>query len=102
MNEFEVLEVAIGDWAEARGIVPNSTPMAQAIKTLEEVQELLSALHRGNEEEVVDAYSDIMVTLIIGSKLFGVSLLDCMQEGYNTIKDRTGYLREDGVFIKDT
>lgn len=102
MSSYQTLELDILRWAEKRAIIPNSTPMAQAIKTLEEVQELLSALHRNNREDAIDAYADIMVTLVIGADLFGVNLLQCMEVGYNTIKDRTGYLRSDGVFIKDS
>lgn len=98
---YRILELDVIRWATDRKIIPNSTPMAQAIKTLEEVTELLSALHRNDREEVVDAYADVLVTLIIGADLAGLDLVTCLQKGYDTIKDRKGYLREDGVFIKE-
>ena len=98
---FSILELDVLRWAEARRIIPNSTAMAQAIKTHEELGELLSALHRNNREEIADAYADILITLIIGADLAGLGLIDCLEKGYQTIKDRKGYLREDGVFIKE-
>lgn len=88
-------------WAEARKIIPRSTPMAQAIKTHEEVGELLSALLRNDAAEIEDAYGDILVTLIIGADLAGVDLRLALQRAYNTIKDRKGHLRSDGVFVKE-
>lgn len=99
---FSILELDVLRWAEARRIIPNSTAMAQAIKTHEELGELLSALHRNNQEEIADAYGDILVTLLIGADLAGLNLTDCLQSAYNQIKDRKGTLREDGVFIKES
>jgi len=87
-------------WAEARKIIPNSTPMAQAIKTHEELGELLSALLRDNRAEIEDAYGDILVTLIIGADLADIDLRLALQRAYDTIKDRRGHLRSDGVFVK--
>tara|TARA_R110000803_G_scaffold163913_1_gene227651 strand:+ start:26885 stop:27187 length:303 start_codon:yes stop_codon:yes gene_type:complete len=97
---FNDTEMKVVQWAEARKIIPNSTPLAQAIKTLEEVAELLSAIQRGNCVEMRDAYGDVLVTLIVGAALADMDIKDCLEEAYQTIKDRRGYLREDGVFIK--
>lgn len=97
-TEFELRTIR---WAEDRRIIPNSTPMAQAIKTLEEVTELLSALHRGDREEMIDAYGDVLVTLIIGAALADVDLTKCLEAAYAQIKDRRGTLRADGVFVKE-
>lgn len=99
--DFETLSDAVIGWARDRQIIPNSSALAQAVKTHEELGELLSALHRNHGPEVEDAYGDILVTLIVGAKLRGVNLIGCLQGAYNTIKDRKGYLRSDGVFIKD-
>lgn len=99
--EFEKLSDAVVQWAKDRKIIPNASALAQAVKTHEELGELLSALHRNDEPEVADAYGDILVTLIIGSRLRGIDLVECLQGAYETIKDRKGYLRSDGVFIKD-
>lgn len=87
-------------WAKNRNIIPYSNPMAQAIKTLEEVAELISALNIDDAVAAKDAYGDIMVTLIIGSELAGINLSEALEAAYNEIKDRKGYLREDGIFVK--
>ena len=94
-------EMKVLRWAEDRRIIPNSTPLAQAIKTHEELGELLSALHRGDHAEMVDAYGDVLVTLIIGAALADVDLTRCLEAAYEQIKDRRGYLRADGVFVKE-
>jgi len=100
MSSFNEVEMKVIQWAEARRIIPNSTPMAQAIKTMEEVTELLSALHRGDKAEIKDAYGDILVTLIIGAALSDLDMKDCLTDAFEVIKNRKGHLREDGVFIK--
>lgn len=101
MNTFHQLETQVIEWARARQIIPNSTAMAQAIKTHEELGELISALHRDDLTDAIDAYGDILVTLIIGARLHGVNLVGCLQVAYDQIKDRKGTLRSDGVFVKD-
>lgn len=98
---FQELEGRVIRWAEARKIYPNSSPLAQAIKTTEEVAELLKAISKGNLEEAADAYGDILVTLIIGADLAGYSLLECLAGAYEEIKDRKGYLTPDGIFVKE-
>lgn len=101
MENYRLVELQILRWAEDRKIIPRSTAMAQAIKTHEELGELLSALLRGNKEEVLDAYGDILVTLIIGADLAGIDLVDALNHAYDQIKHRRGTLREDGVFVKE-
>lgn len=95
--EFEKLSDAVVNWAKDRKVIPNSSALEQAVKNHEELGEPLSALHRNDEPEVADAYGDILVTL----RLRGIDLIERLQGAYETIKDRKGYLRSDGVFIKD-
>jgi NTP pyrophosphatase (non-canonical NTP hydrolase) len=102
MNTYRSTEIEVVRWAEARQIIPNSTPLAQAIKTTEEIAELLKALSKGDKAEAKDAYGDILVTLIIGAALADVDLVDCLNGAYNQIKDRKGYLTKDGIFVKVT
>lgn len=99
---FSALEIEVIRWAEARQIIPNSTPLAQAIKTVEEVGELLKALSKGDTEEAKDAYGDILVTLIIGAGLLDVDLVKCLEGAYEQIKHRKGHLTKDGIFVKET
>lgn len=101
MENYRPAELNVLRWAEDRKIIPRSTAMAQAIKTHEELGELLSALLRGNKDDVIDAYGDILVTLIIGADLVGIDLVDALNHAYDQIKHRRGTLREDGVFVKE-
>ena len=97
---FEDLEGRVIAWACDRQIIPNSNPMAQSIKTASECVELLQALNKKDTKEVIDAYGDILVTLIIGAELYGVNLVACLEAAYDEIKDRKGHLGADGIFYK--
>ena len=89
------------EWGDARGITINGQPMTQAIKTLEETHELLEAINKGDDEGVMDAIGDIVVTLIMQCELQGYTLKDCLEVAYQEIKDRKGYLDHTGDFIKE-
>ena len=97
----EYLDKKIDIWFHDRGIIKNGKPMSQAIKTLEETTELLEALNRNDEKLTKDAIGDIYITLKGVCLTSGFFLDECIALAYDDIKDRTGYLREDGTFIKD-
>lgn len=101
MKTYFELEADILRWASARKIIKHSTPAAQATKTFEEVKELIDAIDIDDRAEVADAYGDILVTLIIGSRIAKLDLIQCLEGAYETIKDRTGHLDKNGVFVKD-
>lgn len=88
-------------WGEARGIVQNSTPYAQALKTKEELDELFEAISKGDRAAMVDAYGDILVTLVMGCACADLDLVSCFKEAYDEIKDRKGHLSKEGLFIKE-
>jgi NTP pyrophosphatase (non-canonical NTP hydrolase) len=88
-------------WGTARGIVQNSTPYAQALKTKEELDELFEAISKGNREEMADAYGDILVTLVMGCACADLDLVECFKGAYQEIKDRKGFLNKDGIFVKN-
>ena len=93
-------EVDVIRWGEARGIVQNSTPYAQALKTQEELNELFEAISKNDREAIKDAYGDILVTLVMGCACADLDLVDCFKGAYEEIKDRKGYLNKEGLFIK--
>ena len=115
---YQELETKVLEWADDKGILEKATPLAQAKKTLEEVNELIFALTLKDKydveelesfsgetvfdtnEEIKDALGDILVTIIIGAKLQGLKLEDCLESAYNVISKRTGKM-VDGVFVKD-
>ena len=114
---YQELEKLVLKWANDKGILEKATPMAQANKTLEEVNELLFAITMrdklninsitnesgvvfNSNDEIKDAFGDILVTIIIGAELQGLKLEDCLESAYNVIKNRKGKM-VDGQFIKD-
>ncbi|MBC8553897.1 MAG: MazG-like family protein [Candidatus Brocadiales bacterium] len=95
-------DIHIDRWFEDRGIVENGKAMSQAIKTLEELTELFDALNKKDTHEVMDAIGDIYVTLRGVCLTYGVDMDDCIDQAYNEIKDRKGYLTPEGTFVKES
>jgi len=98
---YSELEMKTIQWGEARGIVQNSTAAAQAIKTQEELDELVYAILHNDRAAMADAYGDILVTLIMGCACADLDLVTCFEGAYNEIKNRKGYLNADGIFVKE-
>jgi uncharacterized protein YabN with tetrapyrrole methylase and pyrophosphatase domain len=94
-------EMKVVQWSEARKIIPNSTPKAQAKKAVEEVNELYDALIEGNIQKAKDGIGDTVVCLINVCALLDVNLTDCLEIAYDEIKDRKGYMNEEGIFVKE-
>ena len=97
---YAQVEMKILQWGEKRGIVQNGKPIGQAIKTLEEVTELLDAINKGDREATIDAVGDVVVTLIMVCATLDLDLTECLEAAYEQIKDRKGYLTPEGVFVK--
>ena len=95
------IELNIKQWLQDRQITTNSTSQAQFIKTVEETGELAAGLARNDKAMIEDAIGDVIVTLIAVATLEGTSIERCMGLAYDEIKDRKGFLNEDGIFIKE-
>ena len=114
--QYKELEPLVIQWAKEKGILDKATPLAQANKTFEEVQELFEAVDAqendfytftnskgkkvNTQEEIQDALGDILVTIIIQAEMQGLKLEDCLESAYNVISKRTGVMRN-GQFVKD-
>ena len=98
---YAATEIKVIQWGEARGIVQNSTPAAQAVKTQEELDELIDAIRNGDKEAMKDAYGDILVTLVMGCACADLDLVECFKGAYEEIKDRKGFLNKEGIFVKN-
>lgn len=98
---YAEIEMKVIQWGEKRGIVKNSTPAAQAKKTLEELDELFAAIKSNNREEMADAYGDLLVTLVMGCACADLDLVTCFEGAYNEIKNRKGQLNADGLWVKE-
>lgn len=101
MATYSAIESDIVRWAEARKIIPNSTPHAQLLKAFSEMGELADATMKNQREEIVDAVGDVMVCLINYCALQDINLVDCMETAYDQIKNRKGTLLPSGVFVKE-
>jgi hypothetical protein len=102
MSSFAEVELDVIRWSEARKIIPNSTPLAQSIKAVEEINELVDALREGNRFDAIDAVGDTVVCLINVCALLDVNLVDCLEAAYEQIKDRRGYMNAEGIFVKES
>ena len=112
----------IEQWGRDRGILDNSTPLGQSRKTVEEVFELVEAaaqlqfadarcdeesssynmdLRRETLDNLADAIGDIFVTLVMVAGCAKLDINACVAGAYEEIKNRKGYLRPDGVFVKE-
>ena len=101
MTTYAAVEMDIIRWAEARKIIPNSTPATQLLKAVSEIGELADATIKGHHDEVVDAVGDVMVCLIVYCALQHINLVACMEVAYDQIKNRKGTLLPNGVFVKE-
>jgi NTP pyrophosphatase (non-canonical NTP hydrolase) len=98
---FDVISDAIVDWARERKIFRHSDSQTQLLKTMSELGELADALIKNDRARIIDGYGDVLVTLIIGSRLADVDLVTALHAAYREIKDRKGTTNANGVFIKN-
>lgn len=77
-------------------------PKAQLNKVIEEVGEMAHEICRNRYESgmMSDAIGDTLVTVIILADILGYDPIDCLEEAYNTIKERKG-ITQDGTFVKE-
>lgn len=102
MRTFNMVELDVVRWGEARGIISNSTAAAQVKKTQEELDELKAAIETNDMIGIIDGIGDVMVTLTMISAIIDVPLLECYNQAYEEIKNRKGYLNKDGIFVKES
>lgn len=99
--EYRFIELEIIRWAEARQIIPNSTPQAQFLKAVSEMGELADALNKKDLAATKDAVGDTLVCLINMCALLDIDMIDCLHGAWQEIKDRKGTLLPSGVFVKE-
>lgn len=109
-NNMQELIDNVIQWAADRNILEGSTVIKQLDKTSEEFNELQRAVAlclesdyhnaRMYKEEVVDAYGDILVTLIISAKMLDIDLEDALAQAYEVIRHRKGKMIS-GRFVKE-
>lgn len=97
---YALTEMKIIQWAEARKIIPNSTPIAQWKKAMEEMEELRDALLANDLPMIKDGVGDVVTCLINLCALSDIDLVKCLEGAYEEIKDRKGHLGSDGIWVK--
>lgn len=98
---WNIVELDVIRWAEARGIIENSDSKTQLLKAVSELGELADAIIKRDRPAIVDGIGDVLVCLILVGALEDLDLTRCLESAYNEIKDRKGYLNKNGVFVKD-
>ena len=98
---METLTKQISDWHRDRKITLNGNSNTQTIKLGEEYGELCSGIVRGDKDLIKDSIGDMIVVLVAIAELENMTLEECVKSSYDEIKDRKGYLSEDGIFIKE-
>jgi NTP pyrophosphatase (non-canonical NTP hydrolase) len=101
MKTFEELESLVVGWAKARRIIPNAKPHTQLMKAFSEMGEIADAEIKDDTAGIVDGLGDVIVCLLNYAALKNLNLVACLEVAYDEIKDRTGTLTPEGVFIKD-
>lgn len=99
---YSDIEMKVLQWSEARKIIPNSTPFAQWKKAMEEMEELRDAMRNDSMPNIIDGMGDTVVCLINICALYDIDLVTCLKSAYEEIKDRKGYMNEEGIFVKET
>jgi NTP pyrophosphatase (non-canonical NTP hydrolase) len=111
-KKFEELQQLVIKWAEDRNIFEFSNPIKQLTKTQEELDETMLALGKFTDAqnqteknqaflEVIDGIGDMVVTIILLSKMVDVDLVHALSQAYDVIKDRKGKMI-DGLFVKES
>jgi NTP pyrophosphatase (non-canonical NTP hydrolase) len=97
---FEEMEDKVIQWAHEKGIIEKGTREKQSLKSLEEVGELVAAVHAQDQDEIIDAIGDVAVTIIIQAYMNNTTVTECLFHAYNVIANRTGEMKN-GTFVKD-
>lgn len=96
MNRFE----DIRKWGSDRNIIQGTRPEKQFIKLMEEIGELAEGLAKNKPELIKDGIGDSVVVLVMIASQCGLTIEECIEEAWQTIKDRKGRMI-DGIFVKE-
>jgi NTP pyrophosphatase (non-canonical NTP hydrolase) len=90
----------IRKWFDEKELIKQENAPKQMMKVMEELGELSSAIIKGKRDEEIDAFGDVMITLLGLSYMRNVSLMACTRSAYEVIKQRKGKV-VNGSFIKE-
>lgn len=98
---YEMTEIEVVRWGEARGIIQNSDSKTQLLKAVSEMGELADAITKRDRDGIIDGIGDVLVCLTMVAAIEDVDVKKCFAYAYDQIKNRKGYLNKQGVFIKE-
>jgi NTP pyrophosphatase (non-canonical NTP hydrolase) len=98
---WNIVELDVIRWSEARGIIANSDSKTQLLKAFSEMGELSDAICKRDRNQIIDGLGDVLVCLINVAALEDLDLTRCLEHAYNEIKDRKGHLNAEGTFVKE-
>jgi NTP pyrophosphatase (non-canonical NTP hydrolase) len=90
----------IRKWFDEKELIKQENAPKQMMKVMEELGELSSAIIKGKRDEEIDAFGDVMITLLGLSYMRNISLMACTRSAYEVIKNRKGKV-VNGSFIKE-
>lgn len=97
---FEQLKENVVQWADDKGLLDYENAPRQMLKVVEELGELCGSIAKGKRNEELDAFGDLLVTIVILAEQRQIDLVSALKEAYGVIKNRTGKT-VNGVFVKD-
>ncbi|ORI00706.1 hypothetical protein B5723_14530 [Mammaliicoccus sciuri] len=89
----------VEQWSIDKGLDKGNS-YTQYAKSSEEMGEVAAALCRNDVDELKDGIGDVVITLIILAQQNDMTLYECLEQAYEEIKNRTGVMSKDGLFIK--
>lgn len=98
-NSMNNLIKQVEQWSIDKGLDKGNS-YTQYAKSSEEMGEVAAALCRNDVDELKDGIGDVVVTLIILAQQNDMTLYECLEQAYEEIKNRTGVMSKDGLFIK--
>lgn len=96
---FEELQKEVLEWADNRGILESGDPKTQCLKFVSEAGELCDNIAKTNFYSARDDIGDVLVTIIILSKMTNNDPVACLAEALGVISRRKGVMTN-GVFVK--
>ena len=96
-----MIELDVIRWSEKKGIIANSDSKTQLLKAFSEMGELSDAIIKRDRAGIIDGLGDTLVCLINVAALEDLDLTHCLESAYEQIKNRTGAINANGVFVKD-
>lgn len=98
-NSMNNLIKQVEQWSIDKGLDKGNS-YTQYAKSSEEMGEVAAALCRNDVDELKDGIGDVVITLIILAQQNDMTLYECLEQAYEEIKNRTGVMSKDGLFIK--